>query len=98
LVKMEILLQIETENYSKVRELLLKDDLVSRASLTFKEAKAFDKEGYLCYIVGTEDQCKKALEITQKLAKEIKNKEEIINKIKEEDKEAIEGFGGIFQS
>jgi len=94
-MKMEILLQIETENYSKVREILFKDDLVSRASLIFKEAKTFDKEGYFCYISGTEDQCKKAFEITKDLTKEIKDKEEIINKIKEEENRAQEGLGGI---
>lgn len=92
---MEILLQIETENYSKVREILFKDDLVSRASLIFKDSKAFDKKGYFCYISGTEDQCKKALEITKDLAKEIKDKKEIINKIKKEENRAQEGLGGI---
>jgi hypothetical protein len=94
---MEILLQTETKNYSKLRDILLKDDLVSRASIVFKEAKTLSKEeGYYCYISGTEDQCKKAVELAKDLAKEIKDKEEIINKIKEEEEKAEEGFGGIF--
>lgn len=94
---MEILLQTETKNYSKLRDVLLKDDLVSRASILFKEAKTLsDMEGYLCYISGTEEQCKKALEIIKDLVKEIKDKEKIINKIKEEENKAQEGFGEIF--
>jgi hypothetical protein len=95
---MEVVLQVETKNYQKVREILLKDDLVSRASITFREAKAYGGEGYYCFISGLEEQCKKALEITKELAKEIKKdeKEKLINKIKEEENKALEGFGGIF--
>lgn len=97
MIKMEIVLHIETKDYSKLRDILLKDDLVSRASIVFKEAKTLSKEeGYFCYISGTEYQCKKALELTKDLSKEIKDKEEIINKIKEEENKAEEGFGGIF--
>ncbi len=52
---MEILLFIETVNYSKVRDLLLDDDVVARASVTFKDAKVFGgKEGYYCYDEATE--------------------------------------------
>jgi len=96
---MEIVLLTETKNFQKVKELLLKDDLVSRASIIFKEAKAYgDKEGYYCYISGAEEQCKKAIELTKDLAKEVKNKEKdnFISKIKEESKRADEAFGGIF--
>lgn len=96
---MELLLLIETKNYAKVKDVLLRDDTVSRASLVFKEAKGFGgEEGYYSYISGTEEQCKKVLELTKDLIKEIKDrkKEEIINKIKEEENKAMEGFGGIF--
>lgn len=97
---MELLMLIETKNYSKLREILLKDDVVSRASLTFKEAKNFGREeGYYCYVSGTDDQCKKVLELAKDLSKEIKDKkkEEIINKIKEEENKANIAFGGIFE-
>jgi nitrogen regulatory protein PII len=96
---MEILLITETKNFQKVKELLLKDNLASRASITFKEAKNYGgKEGYYCYISGSDEQCKKALELTKDLAKEVKNKEKdkFINKMKEEENRAMEGFGGIF--
>ncbi|MEM5834251.1 MAG: hypothetical protein QXQ69_00160 [Candidatus Aenigmatarchaeota archaeon] len=95
---MEIVLQVETKDYQKVREILLKDDLVSRASVTFREGKNYGKEGYYCFISGSEEQCKKALEVTKELAKEIKDeeKEKLISKIKEEENKALEGFGSIF--
>jgi len=96
---MELVLLIETKNFQKAKELLLKDDLVSRASIIFKEAKAYgDKEGYYCYISGLEEQCKRALELTKDLAKEVKDKEKdnFISKIKEESEKANEAFGGIF--
>lgn len=106
---MDLLLQIEKKDYQKVREILLKDDVVSRASIIFKDAKLFEREGYLCYISGLKDQCKRALELIKtkpeeeseeviELAKEIeeKKREEIINKIKEEEDIASERFGRIF--
>ena len=105
---MEILLWIETKDYNKLRDILLKDDAVSRASLAFKEAKTLnEKDGYYCLVSGTDEQCKKTLEIVKikpeegeeiELAKEVegKEKEEVIKKIKEEQDKAMEGFGGIF--
>jgi hypothetical protein len=106
-VKMDIVLLIETQNYQKLRDVLLKDDIVSRASIIFKEGSIIKKEGYFCYISGTDKQCKKALELIKEvdektgkvieLAEEVKNKEkeEVINKIKEEENRALEGFGNI---
>jgi hypothetical protein len=107
---MEIVLSIEQKNLQKVKDILLKDDVVSRASIVFKEAKGLTgKEGFYCYISGLEEQCKKALEKVKikdkktgeliELAKEVngKEKEEVVSKIKEEENKALEGFGGIFQ-
>ena len=95
---MEVIMFVGKENYPKLRELLLKDDLVSRASVIFKDATSlgYKKEGYYCYVSGTEESCKKALEISKDLAEKVENEDEIISKIKEEEKSAIEGFGGIF--
>jgi len=96
---MEVVISIEMKNLQKVKEILLKDDIVSRASIVFKEAKGITgKEGYYCYLSGLDEQCKRALELAKELVKEIKDKEksDVINKIKEEENKAIEGFGGIF--
>jgi hypothetical protein len=96
---MEIVLQIESKNLQKVKDILLKDDMVSRASIVFKEGKSLlGKDGYLIYISGIEEQCKKAIEISKEIAKQAseKDKTEVIKKIREEQEKAAEGFGGIF--
>jgi hypothetical protein len=96
---MEIVLQIESKNLQKAKDILLKDDMVSRASIVFKEGKSLlGKEGYFIYISGIEEQCKKAIEISKEIAKQAseKNKTEVIKKIREEQEKAAEGFGGIF--
>jgi len=104
---MELVLQIETKNYQKVRDILLKDDSVSRASIVFKEGSIIGKKDYYSYISGLEEQCKRALDLVKEkdektgeiveLAKEVtgSEKEELIKKIKEEEDKAIEGFGSI---
>lgn len=96
---MEIVFQIESKNLQKVKDVFLKDDIVSRASIVFKDGKSLiNKEGYYCYISGTEEQCKRAKELAKEIAKEAetKDKNEVITKIKEEQDKAAEGFGGIF--
>ena len=96
---MEIVLLIETKNYQKVKDALLKDDITSRASITFKEAKGYGgKEGYYSIISGLDEQCKRAMELAKDLAKEVsgKEKEDLISKIKDEEEKANQAFGGIF--
>jgi hypothetical protein len=95
---MEVVLTFEGKNLQKLKDVLLKDDVVSRASIVFKEGSIIGKEGYYSYIKGTDEQCKKALELSKDLAKEVtgKDKEDLINKIKEEENRASEGMGSIF--
>jgi hypothetical protein len=102
-LKMELVLHIEGANYAKLKEKLLTDETVNRASIVFKDAKQFGKEGgYLCIVSGTDERCKKALELAKDeggsdLAKEVSGdeKEKILKQIKEEENKAIEGFGNI---
>lgn len=101
---MEIVLHIEGKEFTNFKEKLLRDEIVNRASIVFKDAKQFGKDsGYFCILSGTEDRCKRAIELTKdkdgnELAVEVadKEKEEILKKVKEEENKAIEGFGGIF--
>jgi len=81
----------------KVKELLFKDEIVSRASILYKDGKEFGKEGFVFVISGTEEQCKKTKELVKELVEELKDeeKEEIIEKIEEEQAKAAEGFGFI---
>lgn len=94
---MEIVLHFKSENFAKGKDALLSDDVVGRASLTFKEGSFIGKDGYFCYLSGTEGQCKKALELVKDLAEEVEDetKLQLISKIKEEEEKAVSGFGDI---
>jgi len=95
---MEIVLQLESKNAQKVKEILNKDQTTSRASITFRDGSLIGKEGQFCHISGTDEQCKKAIELTKEVAKETEKKvrDEFITKLKEEESKAGEGLGGIF--
>lgn len=104
---MEVILHAEEGNYMKLKDKLMADEVVNRASMTFRDAKMYGmKGGYLLIITGTEDRCKHAVDLSKErqngeevvLAKEISGgeKEEILRKIKEEEDKAAEGFGNIF--
>jgi hypothetical protein len=97
---MEIVLKIKKENLQKVKDVLLKDDTISRASVIFKESKSlgFKDNEYICYISGLEEACNKAKELTKNSAKIVnkKDEKEIIKKIKAEEESALSGFGNIF--
>ena len=94
---MEVVLHFKSENYAKGKDVLLTDDVVGRASLVFKEGSIIGKEGYFCYLSGTEEQCKRALELVKDLAEEAEDdtKSQLITKIKEEEEKAIKSFGDI---
>ncbi|TAL46741.1 hypothetical protein EPN87_04520 [archaeon] len=95
---MEVVLKFEAKDLQKMKDLLLKDETVNRASMTFKEAGFIGKQGYYCYISGLDGQCKKAVELSKGIAAVADDKEkgEVIGKIKEEESRATEGLGGIF--
>ena len=97
---MEVVFEIEKKNLQKVKNVLLKDDTVSRASVLFKEAKTFgfDKDVYYCYVSGLEEACEKAKELMKDLGKvsSKKTKEQVVQKIKQEEESAMTGFGDIF--
>ncbi len=96
---MKEIYEIEQSDLQKVKDKLLKDDLVGRASVVFKDGKALELEDkYYCYVSGSEDACKKSEELMKKLGKKVdgKEKEKVIQKIQEEEDQAMQGFGGIF--
>ena len=105
---MDVVLHIENvDAYRKLKEKLLADETVNRASMVFKDAKLYtQKPGNLIVISGTEDRLKAAMKIAEaeKLADgkpaavetDGKEKEEVLKKLKEEEDRAIEGMGGIF--
>ena len=97
---MEVVFKIKKENLQKAKDVLLKDEKVSRASVLFKESSGLGFEGddYYCYISGLEEACEKAKELMKDLG-EVAEEEEmkkVIEKIKEEEESAMTGFGNIF--
>ena len=96
---MEVIFEIEKSNVQKVKDSLLKDEIVNRASIMFKEGNALGLENkYYCYVSGVEEACERSKELMKELGKEVdeKTKEEILEKIKQEENQAMQGFGGIF--
>ncbi|MCF8885338.1 MAG: hypothetical protein QXK95_01250 [Nitrososphaerota archaeon] len=96
---MEIILFVEKAKSRELEEKLLKDDLVSRANVLFRDSKPFREEGFYVRILGSEEQCEKARELAKEIAEEIvgEEKEKILKTIKEEDERMLSGFSGIFQ-
>jgi len=99
-VKMEMVFKIKKQNLQKVKDVLLKDELVSKASIIFKESKIldFDEDEYFCYISGLEEACSKAKKLVKDLGEIVKknDKKEVIKRIKKEEESAMTGFGDIF--
>lgn len=103
---MDMVMLIEPKSYERVRGILMRNELISKASVSFKEASITGKEGYYFYISGSEEQCNEVQKIAgvinsfagAGIMKDVKGdeKDQVIDTIKEEESKAIEGFGGIF--
>ena len=96
--RMEVVLYAKGEAAEKLREILLKDEIVSRANVLFKDAKPLDREGFYIRILGSEEQCKRALELSKDLAEEVsgEEKEKVLRSLRSEDEEMLSGFSGVF--
>lgn len=95
---MEIVLYAEQKNFEKLKQKLFGDNIVSRANLLTHEAQSFGKEGVYIRVLGDEEECKRALELSKDLGVEVtgEERERILNKLNEESERSLEGFGGIF--
>lgn len=90
---------IAGEKLETIRQALMSDEIASRANLVFKDAKLLTgKDGYYIRVIGTEEQLRRIKEIIGEAAKEIEDqeKEEVLKKLKEEDENALAGFGSLF--
>ena len=92
---------ISREKFQDVENALLKDDVLSRQSLTFRNAAVFgSKEDAVCIkISGSDEAMDKAKELVGKDGKLIegKEKERILKQITEEEDAVAQGFGSIFE-
>lgn len=92
--------EIKREDKNKIDQ-VIRDDLVSRQSITTREASALDIEKDVIYvkIEGSEKGVKRAEELFKEIsAKRLDDKEaeEINRKIEEQDESAALGMGNIF--
>ncbi|MCD6371891.1 MAG: hypothetical protein J7L39_04225 [Candidatus Aenigmarchaeota archaeon] len=94
---MELVLKVKKEDLNKVKETLLKDPEVSRLSIKFRDGNDLGIDGFIIYISGPEDYCKKAEKIVEEITEKVEDelKENVLKKLKEEEERAIQGFGSL---
>ncbi len=97
---MRILFLVKKEDYSKVSNLVLKDDLISRQSINFRDMASLGlkEDGYYLDLDGSEEAVKKAQEILKDLVKEVtgSDKDKVLEIITKQEESANAGFGSIF--
>ncbi|MBI5347152.1 MAG: hypothetical protein HZB66_00935 [Candidatus Aenigmarchaeota archaeon] len=88
---------VATENRRKAEELLKKDEIVNRGSITMRSAASLEikEDGYFIVVDAPEKAIKKAHELLKGIAVSYKNKEKVLGVIDEQENAAIEGFGNI---
>ena len=88
---------VKEADKSKAEDLLRKDDIVGRQSITIRLASSMnlEKEGYFIIINGSEESIKRAGELIGSFAKKYEKKEKVLEKIREEEDSAAEGLGAI---
>ena len=96
-----VVIGVKREFVSKVQE-LLKDDLVSRQSITTREASALEMKSdlYLVIIEGNEKGVERAREVFKPVGEPLPEKEakEVFDKVKAEEEKASMGVGMIFDA
>jgi hypothetical protein len=97
----QIVIGVKKEFVSRVPE-LLRDDLVSRQSITTREAAALEMKSdlYLVIIEGNDKGVERAKEVFKPVGEPLPEKEarEVMEKVKAEEEKASMGVGMIFDS
>ena len=90
---------VDNEKRNKIKE-IISDDLISRQSITTRDAKAIkiEKEVQFVLIEGDDQAIEKAKELFQEIGTVIDSAEaeEIYQKLKEDEQGAAAGVGFIF--
>jgi len=96
-----VVIGVKKEFVSKVPE-LLKDDLISRQSITTKEAAALEIKSELFFVIveGNEKAVERAKEVFKPVGEPLPEKEarEVFDKVKAEEEKASMGVGMIFDA
>jgi hypothetical protein len=96
-----VVIGVKREFVSKVPE-LLKDDLISRQSITTREAAALEMKSELYFVIieGNEKGVERAVEVFKPVGEPLPEKEarEVFDKVKAEEEKASMGVGMIFDA
>lgn len=90
-------LHVKSENKQKVEDILKRDDVVNRGSITIKAPSSLgiEEDGYFFILDMPESSLKRAEELTKGLTEKYKNKKKVLDAVEEQENAAIEGFGNI---
>ncbi len=96
-----VVIGVKREFVSKIPE-LLKDDLISRQSITTREAAALEIKSdlYFVLIEGNDKGVERAKEVFKPIGEPLPEKEakEVFDKVKAEEEKASVGVGMIFDA
>jgi hypothetical protein len=96
---METVFFVEQKNSEKLKQKLYGDNVVSRANIIVHESASLGRDGgFYIRVLGDQEQCKKAVELSKELGAEVvgEEKEKVLSRLSEEGEKSLEGFGGIF--
>ncbi len=88
---------IKSEFKSKAETVLKSDDEISRGSIQIKDPSSLDidEEGVFIIVDLPENLIEKAEDLLKDFGEKYKDKEKVLEKIKEQEDSAIQGFGNI---
>lgn len=97
---MKILFYLEKDKFQKASDIVLKNDLLARQSVNFREAASLGlkEAGYYLELDCSEEAVGEAKKLLKDLAKELtgKDKDKILEIISKQEESANTGFGAIF--
>ncbi len=97
---MKLLFYLEKDKYQKASDIVLKNDLLARQSINFREAGSLGlkETGYYLEMDCSEEAVEEAKKLLKDLTKELtgNDKDKILEIIQKQDESAQAGFGAIF--
>ena len=88
---------VKSENKIKAEDIVKKDNVINRGSITIKQPASLGikEDGFFLVIDAQPEALKRAEQLLAGVAEKYPKKDEVLKKIKEEEDKAIEGFGNI---
>lgn len=89
--------EVSSDNKSKAEDLLKKDEEINRGSITLRTAGSLDmdEDCYFIILDASEERIEKAKELLKDIGKPSKHRQQVLEKLDEQENAAIEGFGNI---